>query len=92
MTKMPNFQQQQKLRHAQKQKNVTNQATETVIEGAQMMNLADKDLNYISKEQNETMLKEVKENIMALTYQIVNIHRNDKKEPSGNSGVEKYNT
>lgn len=68
------------MRHAQKQKNVNNQATETAVEGAQMLNLADKYLNYyISKEQNETMLKEVKENIMALTHQTVNINRNDKK-------------
>lgn len=76
-----------------RKKNVNSQATETVVEGAQILNLADKDLSYyIFKEQNETMLKEVKENIMTLTHQIVNINRNDKKEPSGNSGVEKYNT
>lgn len=55
------------------------QTTETVFEGAQMLNLAGKDLKApiinIFKELKEPMFKEVKEDMMALAHQIVSINR-----------------
>ena len=45
-------------------------------------------------ELKESIVKEIKEGMMTMLHQIENVNKkveNYQKEPSGNSGVEKYN-
>lgn len=60
-----------------------------------MLDIADKDFNAAIintfKEPKESLLKEVKENVMTVSYQIENINTEINYFKNGNFEVEKYN-
>ena len=80
-----------KLAHKQEKK----QLKEMITMGAQMLDLADKGFKAtiinIFKEPKESLLKEVKENVMTMSYQIENINTEINYFKNGNFEVEKYN-
>lgn len=60
-----------------------------------MLDIVDKDFNAAIintfKEPKESLLKEVKENVMTVSYQIENINTEINYFKNGNFEVEKYN-
>ena len=71
------------------------QGTEITFERSHMLDIVDKDFKAtiinIFKEPKESLLKEVKENVMTVSYQIENINTEINYFKNGNFEVEKYN-